>query len=522
VVDANWKSGAENFSGDDYHLGTLHRSAWSIGAFPVPFADNMMGYHIQASAGHSLSLSMAPTEDDPGPKFFAYPDDLARTFNTSRLNPEQLRIARRSRVFVGNVFPNFSILCVPMTDDGAHFPPTGVLTIRIWQPMGPGRVEAWNWFCAIRNMTPMQKERVYKSGLASFSMGGVFEMDDTEAIGVGGSAGPEAELQNGIAGRRNCEARRELARSRRGLLAALRRGRAAQSFSILFRNDARGTRRVAEVFRGLRGSIVGMLENQIAVIVGAGGGIGRAVVARYIREGALVLAVDREPGRLESLKKDLAHDRLHTLAADATTWETSERMVHEAVRRFGGLDVLVSCIGIYDHAIRLVDIPGPKLAAAFDECFRANVGSLLLNIRAAIPQLAARRGRVVVTGSFASYRTSGGGVLYTASKHAVVGLVSQLAFELAPKIRVNGVAPGVAQTVMSGLDALGQNPRDSILPGTEQQLPLAAMPAADAYGAIYALLGSAHESSTMTGSMVLADSGLLVRGLTAPNRGEDL
>jgi NAD(P)-dependent dehydrogenase (short-subunit alcohol dehydrogenase family) len=267
---------------------------------------------------------------------------------------------------------------------------------------------------------------------------------------------------------------------------------------------------------------VGMLENQIAVIVGAGGGIGRAVVARYIREGALVLAVDREPGRLESLKKDLAHDRLHTLAADATTWETSERMVHEAVRRFGGLDVLVSCIGIYDHAIRLVDIPGPKLAAAFDECFRANVGSLLLNIRAAIPQLAARRGRVVVTGSFASYRTSGGGVLYTASKHAVVGLVSQLAFELAPKIRVNGVAPGVAQTVMSGLDALGQNPRDSILPGTEQQLPLAAMPAADAYGAIYALLGSAHESSTMTGSMVLADSGLLVRGLTAPNRGEDL
>ena len=267
---------------------------------------------------------------------------------------------------------------------------------------------------------------------------------------------------------------------------------------------------------------MGMLENQIAIIVGAGGGIGRAVVARYLREGASVLAVDRESGRLASLKKELAHDRMHILVADATSWESSERMVQEAVRRFGGLDVLVSCVGIYDHGIRLVDIPGPKLAAAFDECFRGNVGSLLLNIRAAIPQLAARHGRVVVTGSFASYRTSGGGVLYTASKHAVLGLVSQLAFELAPKIRVNGVAPGVAQTVMSGLDALGQAPQNSILPGTEKQLPLAAMPAADAYGAIYALLGSANESSVMTGSMVLADSGLLVRGLAAPNRGEDL
>jgi NAD(P)-dependent dehydrogenase (short-subunit alcohol dehydrogenase family) len=265
-----------------------------------------------------------------------------------------------------------------------------------------------------------------------------------------------------------------------------------------------------------------MLDNQIAVIVGAGGGIGRSVVARYLREGASVLAVDRESGRLESLRKELGHERLHILAADATSWESSERMVHEAERRFGGLDVLVSCVGIYDHGVRLVDIAGAKLAAAFDECFRGNVGSLLLNIRAAIPQLAARNGRIVVTGSFASYRTSGGGVLYTASKHAVVGLVSQLAFELAPKIRVNGVAPGVAQTVMSGLEAIGQAPKDSILPGTEKQLPLEAMPATDAYGAIYALLGSPNESSAMTGSMVVADSGLLIRGLTTPNRGGDL
>jgi NAD(P)-dependent dehydrogenase (short-subunit alcohol dehydrogenase family) len=268
---------------------------------------------------------------------------------------------------------------------------------------------------------------------------------------------------------------------------------------------------------------MGMLDGQIALIVGGGGGIGRAVVARYLQEGASVLAVDHEPTRLSSLKSGLADSRrLSTLAVDATTWKASEQMVGEAVDRFGGLDVLVSCIGIYDQGVRLVDIPGSMLAAAFDESFRANVGSLLLNVRAAVTQLAARRGRIVITGSFASYRPSGGGVLYTAAKHAVLGVVSQLAFELAPKIRVNGVAPGVAQTEMFGLNALGQTVRTSILQGTEKQLPLETMPDTADYGAIYALLGSRHESAAMTGSMVLADSGLLVRGLAAPNRGQDL
>ncbi|WJJ92593.1 SRPBCC family protein [Neopusillimonas aromaticivorans] len=78
VMDADWKSGADNFSGDDYHLGTLHRSAIEIGAFPVPFAENMKGYHIQAAPGHSLSFSMAASEDEPGPKFLATPTSLPR------------------------------------------------------------------------------------------------------------------------------------------------------------------------------------------------------------------------------------------------------------------------------------------------------------------------------------------------------------------------------------------------------------------------------------------------------------
>jgi len=180
VIDANWKSGADNFSGDDYHLGTLHRSVWEIGALAIPFRENMMGYHIQAAPGHSLSFSMADDPDEPGPKFFGFPDDVAAKFDTSRISEHQLDIARRSRVMVGNVFPNFSLLAIPLTEDGSKHPPTGIVTIRCWQPKGPGQIEIWNWFLGYKGMSDEQKDRAYRAGLGTFSMGGAFEMDDTE------------------------------------------------------------------------------------------------------------------------------------------------------------------------------------------------------------------------------------------------------------------------------------------------------------------------------------------------------
>ena len=153
VIAANWKSAAENFCGDDYHLGTLHRSVWDVGAFPVSFEDDMTGYHIQAAPGHSLSLSMAVDGAWADPEFYGLPGPVAATFGPERVTPTQLGIARRSRVFVGNVFPNFSVLAQPATEDAGSHPATGVLAFRTWQPLGPDRMEVWSWFCAYRNMT---------------------------------------------------------------------------------------------------------------------------------------------------------------------------------------------------------------------------------------------------------------------------------------------------------------------------------------------------------------------------------
>lgn len=258
------------------------------------------------------------------------------------------------------------------------------------------------------------------------------------------------------------------------------------------------------------------LAGQVALIFGAAGGIGRAVVRRYLREGALVVAIDRRGDSLAQLASEstpLDRDRLSTLEADASNWSECERVAAIAAAAHGRIDIVVSCIGIYDHAVRLIDIPGDQLPQAFDECFRVNVGSMLFCIKAALPMLIKSHGRIVLTSSVASYMTSGGGVLYTASKHAVNGLITQLAYELAPHVRVNGVAPGVARTIMSGLTSLGQAPKLSLLPGSERALPLGNVPETDAYGAAYSMLGSATESSAMTGTTIVVDSGILIRGM---------
>ncbi|MGW5383448.1 SDR family NAD(P)-dependent oxidoreductase [Nocardia sp. NPDC003963] len=259
---------------------------------------------------------------------------------------------------------------------------------------------------------------------------------------------------------------------------------------------------------------MGALDGQIVVFTGAGAGIGRAVVARYVAEGARVVAVDISEQVLE-LETELG-TAVCPLVADVATWAGNTAAVDAALTTWGQLDVFVANAGITDAARPLEDIPGERLGAAFGELFGVNVLAPLLGVRAALDALLESRGSVIITGSFAGSNAAGGGVLYTASKHAAHGLVRQLAYELAPDIRVNGVAPGVAPTRLRGTAALGQSAADSILDGTREKLPLQEIPSTDAYNSIFTLLASRTDAVAMTGSMVTADSGLSVRGVARP------
>jgi NAD(P)-dependent dehydrogenase (short-subunit alcohol dehydrogenase family) len=201
--------------------------------------------------------------------------------------------------------------------------------------------------------------------------------------------------------------------------------------------------------------MTGWLHGKRALVVGAGSGIGRAVVGAFRVEGAHVAVLERDPDKCDTLRHELPE--VPVVEGDATTRDANDRAVAVAVQAFGGLDTLVNCVGVFDFYKGIVDIGADDLSVAFDEMFRTNVLSHLQSVKAAVPALQAETGSsIVLAESASSFYPGRGGVLYVSSKFAVRGLVSSLAYELAPRIRVNGVAPGgTINTDLRGLASLG-------------------------------------------------------------------
>jgi cis-2,3-dihydrobiphenyl-2,3-diol dehydrogenase len=132
----------------------------------------------------------------------------------------------------------------------------------------------------------------------------------------------------------------------------------------------------------------------------------------------------------------------------------------------------------------------------------------------------------VFTVSNAGFDPAGGGPLYTASKHAVVGLIRQLAYELAPAVRVNGVAPGPIETDLRGAEALGQADRSisslNLSAVAVAGLPLARVPAPADYAGGFVFLASRRDSRPATGGVVSLDTGIAVRGIGRTSAGGGL
>jgi NAD(P)-dependent dehydrogenase (short-subunit alcohol dehydrogenase family) len=260
---------------------------------------------------------------------------------------------------------------------------------------------------------------------------------------------------------------------------------------------------------------MGWLDGQVALVTGGGSGIGRAVVARYLEEGARVGVMERVATRAAELRSEFG-DKVIGIAGDVASFADNQRAVAETVRAFGQLDIFVGNAGIFDVYASFADLPADKLGQAYDELFAVNVKGCLYGAKAALAELTKTKGSMVFTASVAGLNSGGGGVLYTASKHAVVGMIREMAVELAPDIRVNGVAPGGTMTDLRGLTSLGNDDRSQFQnPGTEERLrggnPLrmALMPE-DLAGA-YVFLASRNNARGVTGSIVTVDAGSMLR-----------
>lgn len=257
------------------------------------------------------------------------------------------------------------------------------------------------------------------------------------------------------------------------------------------------------------------LEDKVALVVGGGSGIGRAVVEEFLREGASVAVLELSEEKIDDLMA--RHPEVLAIQGDATTVAANERAVEATLAEFGRLDTLALFVGVFDWYVPLRDIPLEGLALAFEEMFRTNVASHLIATKVALPSLCESRGNVIFTISTSGFYPGRGGPLYVASKFALRGLVVQLAHELAPEIRVNGVAPGgTLNTDLRGLRSIGLHDRRlDDKPGRDDDLqsrsPLGvALTAADHAGA-YAFLAS-DRARGITGVIVNSDGGIGVRG----------
>src|SRR5580658_1828863 len=259
---------------------------------------------------------------------------------------------------------------------------------------------------------------------------------------------------------------------------------------------------------------MGWLDGKRALVAGAGSGIGRAVVGAFAGEGAAVAALEVDPAKCARLSAELTGCVVHR--GDATSLADARAAVDAACASLGGLDVLVSCVGIFDFYRGLADLDPGDLDDAFDEMFLVNVKSQLVLVKAALDELRRSSGSVVLTVSTSGFYPGRGGILYVASKFAVRGCVIALAHELAPQVRVNGVAPGgTLGTDLTGARSLGLG--DRVLETTadrEQDLrrrtPLQVALTGDDHASSYVFLAS-DRARGITGTVVHSDGGIGVK-----------
>lgn len=180
------------------------------------------------------------------------------------------------------------------------------------------------------------------------------------------------------------------------------------------------------------------------LVTGGASGIGKAVVDSFLDDGAAVTVFDRTRS---------TDPRVTSVIGDVRVYADNERAV-EAAAIDGRLDVLIANAGIHDGGLRLLETQPQHLEETFRRVIDVDVVGYLLAARAAARPLIAASGCVALTLSDAAFdvRSNNAGIAYLTAKHAGVGLVRGLARDLAPAVRVNGVAPSGVPTSLVAAD----------------------------------------------------------------------
>jgi NAD(P)-dependent dehydrogenase (short-subunit alcohol dehydrogenase family) len=239
-------------------------------------------------------------------------------------------------------------------------------------------------------------------------------------------------------------------------------------------------------------------DGRVALVTGASRGIGLAVAQRLVNEGARVVVTARKPEGLEAAVEQLGADAAVAVAGRADDAEHQAAAISTAVERFGALDVLVNNTGINPAYGPLLQIDESAARKIMD----VNVLAALAWTRRAVDAGLGRerQGAIVNMASVAGLAPAPGIAYYGVSKAALISLTVQLAAELAPRIRVNAIAPAVVTTQF----ARALYEADEA--GAAAAYPLGRLGVPEDVGAAAAFLAS-PDAAWITGQTLVLDGG---------------
>jgi len=249
------------------------------------------------------------------------------------------------------------------------------------------------------------------------------------------------------------------------------------------------------------------LSGKVAVVTGAGAGMGRATAMLFAKEGATVVIGDIVPERLEGVAQEIraAGGEVTALVGNIAVRADAEALVQTAIDTYGTIDVLANNAGIMDLFEGVANFKD----ATYERVMGVNVYGTLVTVQAAVRHMKEHGGGSIV--NYASAAGVGGaaaGVVYTASKHAVIGITRNTAFTYAPaKIRCNAIVIGAVgdtkiteslDMAAADMEALGQYGKwHALTPGALESIDIANV----------ALFLASDDARGVNGALVAADGG---------------
>jgi 3-oxoacyl-[acyl-carrier protein] reductase len=244
-------------------------------------------------------------------------------------------------------------------------------------------------------------------------------------------------------------------------------------------------------------------QNQVAVVTGAGRGIGHAIAVRLASEGARVASVSRTETNAQKTTEEIngtRADAAKAYAVDVADHAAVQKIGSQILEDFGRVDILVNNAGVTRDGLSM-----RMSLDDWDTVLNTNLKGAFNFVQALIrPMIKQRSGRIINISSVSGLIGNAGQANYAASKAGLIGLTKSLARELASRgITVNAIAPGLIETDMTGV--LSDEIRQAIL----QKIPLGKLGQPDDIAAAVAYLASA-EAKYITGQVLAVDGGMVM------------